>query len=371
MSCNILVVDSEAKIRKNICELLTLKGFRAAVAPGGREAVELFERKRPDAVILDLMVPDVEGLDVLQRLRQIDSAVPIITLTAYGDIRSAVNAIKQGAYDFLPKPPDLDHLVVTLNRAMEKRSLDRRVRQLDAALRISLESTLGCSDAVKKIVNQLQQIAASDFTILIEGEAGTGTTYLAKVIHSLSRRAENPFVKVSIGSMPDSIAESEFFGYEKGAFTGADRTKKGYFETADGGTLFIDNLDTISPLVQGKLLSILEDRQFFRLGNPVPVALDVRLIGVTSTGLLKRVKEGKFREDLFFRLSEVTLQFPPLRERSDLSANELPVMSMRDAEKLAIQKALAYAKGQKPKAASILQIDYKTLVRKMQEYRLS
>ncbi len=451
----ILVVDDEAKIRKNICEILTLKGFTVVEASGGREAVKYFTHERPTVVLLDLSMPDMDGFETLLRLRQVDPQIPVIIVTALGDVRSAVNAMKQGAYDFVPKPPDFDYLFITLNRALEKAALERRVSELDDAFHSSVESTLGRSKAMTKIIGQIPRIASSDFSLLIQGETGTGKTYLAGFIHSMSRRAKGPFVKVSIGSLQDSVVESELFGYEKGAFTGADRAKKGYFESAEGGTFFIDDLDNISPAVQGKLLSILDDKQVFRVGSTVPVPLNIRIIGATNADLLKCVSEGKFREDLFFRLSEITFQIPPLRERTDdiasfgrkffmeacseldeplsgpasglvcklpdetikslqgyswpgnlrqlknvmkraallargdeitreeidsligdstklrtLSTSDALFMTIRDAEKIAIQKALAYTQGHKMKAAGILQIDYKTLVRKIREYEL-
>lgn len=444
---SVLVVDDEAKIRRNLCEILRLKGFKSVEASGGAEAVKLFAESRPAAVLLDLTMPGMDGMETLKQLRGIDPIVPVIIVTAHSDIPSAVNAVKLGAYDFLSKPPDFDYLIITLNRAIETLALQRKVLELDTALNTSLESVLGRSPSMQKVIKQLQRIAASDYAVLIQGETGTGKTYLADVIHSLSKRAGKPFVKVSIGSLQDSVVESELFGYEKGAFTGAERTKKGYFETADGGTLFIDDLDNISGVVQGKLLNIIEEKQVFRVGNPVPIDLNLRIIGATNADLLRCVAEGKFREDLFFRLTEVTLNIPPLRERfediaffaskffseacaeldnrisllseevidrlgqyswpgnlrqlknimkraalralddkitpkdmeiligasserEDLISEDSPFMTIKDAEKIAIQKAITFTKGQKLKAASILQIDYKTLVRKMKDYNI-
>ena len=231
----ILVVDDEAKIRKNISELLELKGFKTAEAASGTEAVESFTRSRPSVVLLDITMPDMDGIEVLKRLQQVDPVVPVIMVTAHNDVPTAVSAIKNGAYDFISKPPDFEHLALTINRAVEKGALARKVVELDEALHTSLEASLGRSPAMKKIITQIQRLASSDFTVLIQGETGTGKTYLSNVIHALSSRKTNPFVKLSIGSLQDSVVESELFGYEKGAFTGADRTKKGYFETADGG----------------------------------------------------------------------------------------------------------------------------------------
>jgi DNA-binding NtrC family response regulator len=442
----ILIIDDEAKIRKNIREILSLNGYLAVEAAGGEEAIEQFRRERPSSVLLDLGMPGMDGVEALRRLLEIDPTVPVIIVTGNADIPAAVNAIKQGAYDFLTKPVNFGHLLLTLNHAVARASLEKTVRELDSTLTTSLEAALGPSEAMKKVVNQVRRVAASDLSVLIQGETGTGKTYLANLIHSISRRASKPFVKVSIGSLQETVVESELFGCEKGAFTGADRTRKGFFETAEGGTLLIDDLDNISPLVQGKLLSIIEDKRLQRVGSAVPIPLDFRIIGASNADILKLVTTKQFREDLFFRLTEVTLRLPPLRERKDdivffaekflresraelnspacifadgtmdllqrspwpgnlrqlknvmnrtalyaqdgvitpedveaclsgetgqrdgVPVRDAAVMTMKDAEKMAIQNALAATKGQKLKAASLLQIDYKTLVRKMREY---
>jgi len=444
----ILVVDDEAKIRKNVCEILTLNGFRAVEADGGEASVELFLRDRPSTVLLDLSMPGMDGVETMRRLHEIDPVIPIIIMTGQADIPTAVNSIKQGAYDFLTKPLNFGHLMLTLGHAVERSALERTYRELDSTVNTTLEASLGPGEAMKKLIKQLRRIIASDFSVLIQGETGTGKTFLANLIHTMSRRAAKPFGKVSIGRLQYTVVESELFGYEKGAFTGADRTRKGYFEMAEGGTLLIDDLDNISPLVQGKLLSVVEDKRIFRVGSSEPITLNIRLIGATNADLLKYVAEKKFREDLFFRLSEVTLQIPPLRDRKDdveffsrkflmeaftelevparpladkeiellqqcpwpgnlrqlrnamkrvallahdeeigpidveslvsgatvrtdaSPVDEPPIVTIKDAEKMAIRNALALTKGQKLKAASLLQIDYKTLVKKMKDYHL-
>lgn len=445
----ILVVDDESKIRKNICEILVHNGYQAIDAGGGEEAIELFRKKRPSSVLLDLNMPGMSGGETLRQLREIDPSVPIVMVTGNADIPAAVNSIKAGAYDFLTKPVNFGHLMLTLTHAVARADLERTVRELDSTLTVSLEAALGPSEAMKKFVGQVRRVASSDYSVLIQGETGTGKTHLAGLIHGLSRRANKPFIKVSIGSLQDTIVESELFGCEKGAFTGADRTRKGFFEMAEGGTLFIDDLDNISPLVQGKILSAIEDKRIMRVGSTAPIPLDFRIIGATNADILKLTAEKKFREDLFFRMSEVSLLLPPLRDRREdivffaekflresfaelnaparalsddtielLKAAPWPgnlrqlknimkraalhtqkdmivpsdvdvcigedggahecdfpedrsVLTIKDAERMAIQGALAATKGQKLKAAALLQIDYKTLVRKMKDFDLT
>ncbi|MGD0283343.1 MAG: sigma-54 dependent transcriptional regulator [Dissulfurispiraceae bacterium] len=449
---SVLVVDDEAIIRKDFCSFMSSNGFDTYEASGGKSALEQFSRLNPMLVLLDLNMPDMGGMDVLKELKNRDPDIPVIIITAYGDIPSAVDAIKQGAYDFLTKPVDFEKLLIIVSRAVEKVMLKKRVDELNTSLHLSLESIFGRSRPIKAVIDSLCQIAATDFSVVILGETGTGKTFLANTIHNLSKRAEKPFVKVSIGSIPDTLIESELFGHEKGAFTGAERTKNGYFEAADKGTIFIDDMDNIPTHVQGKLLSALEDKKIFRIGSTVPIDLDFRIICATNTDLLEAATEGRFRQDLYYRLSELVIHLPPLRERKDdivffvekfagdtclelnrpeceihesamktlldyswpgnlrqlknvirrsvlltadavikpedisflmehindpvrqhgfFDTNEGPVLSIKEAEKIAIKRALHNTGGQKLKAASILQITYKTLVKKMQEYNIS
>jgi DNA-binding NtrC family response regulator len=452
----ILVVDDEALIRKSFCAHLASNGFDTCEAPDGVSALEEFSRRKPALVLLDLNMPDMSGMEVLAEIRKRDRDIPVIIVTAYGDIKSAVNAIKHGAYDFLSKPLDLEKLLVTVNRAIEKTTLEKRVIELDNTLHLSLESIMGKSGPLRKIVDSLCRIASTDYSVVILGETGTGKTFLAKTLHGLSKRAEKPFVKVSIGSMAQTLVESELFGYEKGAFTGADKNKKGHFETAQGGTLFIDDMDNIPPPVQGKLLSCLEEKKIFRIGDTVPINLDIRILGATNMDISGAIKNGRFREDLFYRLGEFVVQLPPLRERKDdivffaekfiaetcselnkpacelheealrellsypwpgnlrqlknvirravllspgsiIEADNIPFLigqdssgpsrpyrqgaapglepspgfSLKESEKEMIRRALEHTGGQKLKAASLLGITYKTLVKKMTDYGIS
>lgn len=442
----ILLVDDEALIRENFGKILSINGFDVVTAHDAASAVAAFRERSPSAVLLDVNLPDRSGLDVHRDIRNMDASVPVIFVTAYGDIPSAVEAIKEGAYDFVAKPPDFERLIITINRAIEKRALEKSIRDLHAAYQSSLEFMLGSSAAMQRIIAQLQQIALSDFSVIITGETGTGKTHLANVIHSLSRRSGGPFVKVSVGSIPDTLAESELFGFEKGAFTGADRMKRGYFEISDKGTIFLDDMDNISLFVQGKLLSVIEDKRIYHIGTTEPIPVDVRIISATNRSLSETSLAGTFRQDLLFRLGEFVIHLPPLRERpediaffsrkflietctelskqiGDFTPDALPVLtgyswpgnlrqlknvirravllshdgrvdaehlrvviamessaqpsalaapvSIREAEKAAIQRALAQTGGKKTRAAELLQIDYKTLLRKIKEYGIT
>ncbi|HSW63803.1 MAG TPA: sigma-54 dependent transcriptional regulator [Dissulfurispiraceae bacterium] len=442
----VLLVDDEERIRKNFAEILEMNGFAVMTAADGVAALNYFSRERPDAVLLDMNLPDRSGMEIFREMKALDASVPVIFVTAYGNIPSAVEAIKEGAYDFIAKPPDFDRLVITIRRAVEKRHLEKNVRDLNAAYQTSLEFMLGSSFLIRQIISQLKQVALSDYAVIIQGETGTGKTYLANIIHNLSRRASGPFVKVSIGSIPDTLTESELFGFEKGAFTGADRLRKGYFESAGGGTIFLDDMDNITPFVQGKLLSVIEDKRIYRIGSTKAVPADVRIVSATNRDLSQGASTGTFRQDLLFRLGEFVLHLPPLRERAedipffsrkflietctelskqigDISPEALTILkayswpgnlrqlknvirravllspdgilqadnlqlvieiesrshqtsgytatlSIKDAEKTAIRRALEQSGGKRTKAAALLQVDYKTLLRKIKEYEL-
>ncbi len=222
--------------------------------------------------------------------------MPVILLTAYGDIETAVDAIKKGAYDFIVKPPKFDRLILTLKRAIEKLELKRKVKNLDIAFETSLEWLLGSSDIIKKVIEKIRQVASSDFSLIIQGETGTGKTTIAHAIHNLSKRAKGPFINVDMGTMPETLVESELFGYEKGAFTGAERKKKGFFECADGGTILIDEVQNMSLHVQGKILRAVEEKRIYPLGSTKPLEIDVRIIAaamlqIDYKTLLTKIKE--------------------------------------------------------------------------------
>jgi DNA-binding NtrC family response regulator len=321
----VLIVDDDNIIRLSLNEILLNNGFLPLDVSSGRKALEAFKKEMPDAVLLDLRMPDMDGIEVLQKLKGINPDVPVIIITGYGDIDTAIETIKLGAYDFIVKPPKIDRLILTLKRAIEKSRLEMTVRRLDIAVEASLEWLLGKSYPIKKVIEQIHQVAQSDFSVIIQGETGTGKTTIARAIHNLSKRATGPFITVDIGTLPETLVESELFGYEKGAFTGAEKNKKGFFEIANHGTILIDDVQNMSPHVQGKLLRAVEEKRIYPLGSTQPMEIDVRIIAATNSDIKQAVKEKRFREDLFFRLGEFVITLPPLRERGD----DIPFLAQR------------------------------------------
>jgi DNA-binding NtrC family response regulator len=315
METKILIVDDEAAVRNVFSKFLKSEGFSVTEASGGKSALSILAKEHHDIVLLDLKMPDMNGISVLKEIMKTDPDLPVIMIIAHGDIPVAVEATQLGAYDFLCKPPDLDDFVRIIKRAVERRRLKKEIMHLNKSLWSSLEMLLGRSSAMKKVIEDIRKVASSDFSLIIEGETGTGKTFIASIIHNLSGRAKEPFVTLDIGSIPETLVESELFGYEKGAFTGADKRKKGYFEFADKGTILIDELQNITPYVQSKLLKVVEEKRFYPVGSNSPVETNVRIIGATNKSMAQAVKDKRFREDLYFRLNEFTIHLPPLRER--------------------------------------------------------
>ncbi|MDH4164267.1 MAG: sigma-54 dependent transcriptional regulator [Nitrospirota bacterium] len=313
----VLIVEDEKVTRTAISGLLRKEGMRVFEAVNGREAIGLFLQDPPDAVILDLEMPVLGGRETIGRLKELDENLPVIIVTAHTDAEIAVELMKLGAYHYLVKPVEPGKLIITLQRALEFRRQTGELSRLRTAENASLERFIGRSPSMRKVVDQLKQVAATDLAVVIQGETGTGKTLLAKILHNSSRRVAREFVKIDLGSMPESIIESELFGSERGAFTGAVQSQRGFFEAANGGTAFLDDLENVSPLVQSKLLTVLESKTVSRLGSRKTVNLDIRIIAATNTDLQKQVREGTFREDLFFRIGEFIITLPPLRDRID------------------------------------------------------
>jgi DNA-binding NtrC family response regulator len=315
----VLVVDDELDIREGLYALLTMEGYSVDLASNGAEGLHQMESSAYDLVLLDLMMPDRSGMDVLREVRQRDRETPIFMITAYGSVEAAVSALKLGANDYFPKPWDNEKLLIEIDRMISKRQLESENVHLKRALkqRYSFPNIIGKSERMLRMLDLVGQVAHSRSTILITGETGTGKELIAKAIHANSPRADKMFVAVNSGSLPPDLLESTLFGHMKGAFTSALQTRKGYFEVANHGTIFFDEIGTISPEMQAKLLRVIQEKEFTPLGATDPVRVDVRILAATNDDLKKRVDEGSFREDLYYRLNVINIALPPLRERKE------------------------------------------------------
>src|SRR5579885_319191 len=315
----ILVIDDEPDIRESLEALLTAENYAVELAANAAEGQRRLESTAYDLVLLDLMMPDKSGMQVLEEVRARDVETPIFMITAYGSVEVAVQALKRGANDYFPKPWDNEKLLIEIDHMISKRRLERENTELKRALkqRYSFPNIVGKSERMLKILDLVSQVAHSRATMLITGETGTGKELIANAIHAHSARAEQPFVPVHSGSVPPDLLESALFGHVKGAFTGATASRKGYFETANRGTIFFDEIGTISLETQTKLLRVIQEREFMPLGSAESVKVDVRIVAATNADLKKLVEEGKFREDLYYRLNVINLALPPLRERKE------------------------------------------------------
>lgn len=313
----ILIVDDEASARSALGEILSDEGYKVRTAADGFRALAAAREFAPDVVVTDLKMPGMDGLELLARLKELDAEVAVVLVTAFGAVSSAVEAMRGGAADYLTKPLNSDELLVVLERCLEGVSLRReskRMREL-LAVKYSFDNIVGQSPEMQTVFKAVRQVAPSRASVLILGESGTGKELIASAIHHNSEREGKPFVKLHCAALAESLLESELFGHERGAFTGADRRRLGRFEQADGGTLFLDEIGEISPATQVKLLRVLQEHEFERVGNNQPVKVDVRLVAATNRDLKSLVAAGKFREDLYYRLNVISLRLPPLRER--------------------------------------------------------
>jgi len=316
---SVLIIDDEAAIRESLETLLGLEGYAVEVAATGREGLELLAERQFDLVLLDLALPDRNGMDVLGSIRAHDPQLSVIMITAYGTVENAVRAIQSGASNFIQKPWDNEKLLADVRAAVARRRAEEENIQLKRALkqRYNFENIVGKSEPMLKIFDLVAQVAPSRSTVLLQGESGTGKELIAKAIHLNSPRRDRPFVPVNTGSMPADLLESTLFGHVKGAFTSAIASKKGLFEIADRGTIFLDEIGTMSMETQSKILRVLQDRRFMHLGGVHELQVDVRIIAATNVDLRQMVREGKFREDLFYRLNVITVDLPALRQRRE------------------------------------------------------
>jgi len=316
---SILIIDDEAAIRESLETLLEFEGYSVESAETGEEGLARLSERSFDLVLLDFALPDRNGLEVLSEIRARDFQLAVIMITAYGTLDNAVRAMQKGATNFIQKPWDNEKLLADVRASVGRRRVEEENEQLKRALkqRYSFEHIIGKSDGMLKIFDLVGQVASSRSTVLIQGESGTGKELIAKAIHANSPRKNHTFVPVNTGSMPADLLESTLFGHVKGAFTSAISSKKGLFEVADGGTIFLDEIGTMSLETQSKILRVLQDRKFMHLGGVHELQVDVRVVAATNIDLQTLVREGKFREDLFYRLNVITVDLPPLRSRSE------------------------------------------------------
>ena len=317
MAAKVLVVDDKQMMRDSVGAILQRADYQVVASADGNAALGMVARHRPAAVVTDLKMPEMDGLELLARLRAADDSLPVILMTAYGSVNDAVTAMKQGAFDFIQKPFEGDQLIMTVRRAVEF----RRLQQENAALRTNARALddapvlVGKSPAMKQLAQTIQQIARSHGTVLISGESGTGKEIVARTIYAHGPRRDQIMLCLNCAALSSGLLESELFGHEKGAFTGADRLRKGRFELADGGTLLLDEISEISSSLQAKLLRVLQEHQFERVGSSLTMQVDTRVIATTNRDLTQAVAEGTFRQDLYYRLNVLPVHIPPLRDR--------------------------------------------------------
>ena len=363
-SFRILVVDDEAAQLELLGGFLKKQGFETVLAESGKKALERYRDEHFDLVLTDQKMADVSGLDLLKALKAINPEAAVILMTAYGTIETAVSAVKLGAADYLTKPLNLDEMLYRIQQVKERSRLLSENRELREAMQTHyrIEGIVGDSGRMMEVLSLVRRVAPSEATVLIRGESGTGKELIAKAIHYASPRASGPLVKVNCAALPETLLESELFGHEKGAFTGAVGRRKGRFETADGGTLFLDEIGDLPLPLQAKLLRVLQEKEFERVGSSAPLRVDVRILAATHRDLEALAKAGRFRDDLYYRLNVVTIVLPPLRERRQ----DLPSL-IDHFLKLFAEKDRKKIRGFTPEARdALLRYDYPGNVRELE-----
>jgi two-component system response regulator HydG len=363
----ILVVDDDKTMRDACHQILTRQGFQVEAAASARQGLGLLERSSFDVILLDLVMPDLDGLETLKKIKSVDSDCEVIIITGYGSIPTAVEAMKAGAFHFLSKPFAPDDLRAVITRALEKRRLNLENLYLHQELKSKAgrDTVFFQSESMARVMEMASRVAGTDSTVLITGESGTGKSIIARQIHQLSSRSRRPFITVDCGTLVETLFESELFGHVKGAFTGADANKVGKFELAQNGTLFFDEISNISLEVQAKLLRAVEERKVSKVGSHRVITVDVRLMAATNRDLVEAIKEGSFRGDLFYRLNVVSLHIPPLRERKD----DIPLLVEHFLEKYnaRIHKQSRQIRGVSPAAMEVfLRHDWPGNVRELE-----
>ena len=311
----ILIIDDEAPIRLVLRDILENESYQVDDASTGMEALQQIKEQEFDAIFCDIKMPEMDGIEVLEAIRQ-ESDVPVIMLSGHGTIETAVEAIKKGAFDFIPKPPDLNRLLITLRNALDKKNLATENKVLKKAVKLQ-NQMIGESTPMLEVKDMIEKVAPTNARVLITGENGTGKELVARQLHELSPRNRGPFIEVNCAAIPAELIESQLFGHEKGSFTSAIKQKKGDFELADGGTLFLDEIGDMSLPAQAKVLRALQENKIVRVGGEKEIPVNVRILAATNKNLKSEIEKGNFREDLYHRLSVIVIQVPPLRERKD------------------------------------------------------
>ncbi|MCD6087093.1 MAG: sigma-54-dependent Fis family transcriptional regulator [Candidatus Hydrothermae bacterium] len=318
MDERILIVDDEASVGQFLSIMLEREGYKVEAVLSGKEALEKIAENPPQVVLADLRMPEMDGIELLTRIKEEDPRIAVVIMTAYGSLESAVEAMRKGAFDYVMKPFQIEEIKLVIKRAIEERKLreenlelKRRVKQYE------LKEIVGKNEKFQRVLELAKKVAPTDSTVLIRGESGTGKELIAKAIHNMSPRANNPFIAINMAALPEELLESELFGYTKGAFTGATKNKEGLFKAAEGGTILLDEISEASPRIQVKILRALQEKEITPVGSTKTIKVDVRIIASTNADLEKMVAEGRFREDLYYRLNVVYIQLPPLRERKD------------------------------------------------------
>ena len=324
MRHNILIIEDDKNTKEGLKKFLEEEKYKVIAFSSGKEAIDYLKKNKIGIILSDMKMPGISGIEVLKKTQEISPSTFVIILTAYGTVGNAVEAMKLGAYDYLTKPVNLDKLSIVIQRALSYRKLKEDYELLKKGIneRYSFENIIGQSKKMKQVFDKISQVASTKATVIIQGESGTGKELVAKAIHQKSDRKDKNFIAVQCSALSKGVMESELFGHEKGAFTGAVESRQGRFELSDGGTLFLDEISEMSPSVQVKLLRVLEERQFERVGGTKTIKVDTRIIAATNQDLEKLIKENKFREDLYWRLNVIKIEVPPLRERRE----DIPIL---------------------------------------------
>ena len=330
LSGNILIIDDERAIRKTLNEILSYEGFKIDEATDGEEGLKMFTDKTYDVVLCDIKMPKLDGMEFLVKAGEINADVPIIMISGHGNIETAVDAVKKGAYDFVAKPPDLNRLLITIRNALDKNTLSKEAKVLRKKMS-GMQEMIGESDAIKKIKDTIEKVASTDARVLITGDNGVGKELVARWLHVKSKRAEQSLVEVNCAAIPSELIESELFGHEKGSFTSAIKQRIGKFELANGGTLFLDEVGDMSLNAQAKVLRALQEGKITRVGGDKEINVDVRVIAATNKNLLKEVEDKNFRIDLYHRLNVILIHVPSLNERQE----DIPLLINKFLEDIA------------------------------------